>query len=171
MTPKSKAATFILSFLVPGAGHFYLGLNKRGLQFMIGFFGCIAFSWLLFFIFPFAVTVIWFYALFDSLQQATVVNRWIAEHPQSPTLFGEPSESDGRPVDEGPIHIALPWNRTWDVMWLGIALIAVGVLILLRIMFPYWWVALARIHAGGILLAIFMIGFGAWLVIRQYRQR
>lgn len=169
MTPKSKLITFILSFLVPGAGHLYLGLNKRGLQFMIGFFGCIAFSWLLFFIFPFAIAVIWFYALFDSLQQATAINNWIEGHPQSSVSFDASPES-AEPLDEGPIHISLPGNRTWDVMWSGIALIAIGVLVLLRILFPELWVMFADIHAGSILLALVMIGFGLWIVIRQYRQ-
>lgn len=170
MTPKSKFITFVLSFLVPGAGHFYLGLNKRGLLFMIGFFGCIAFSWPLFFIFPFAIAVIWFYALFDSLQQATAINLWINAHPQSSMPFVASPESVERPLDEGPFHISLSGNRTWDVMWLGVALIAVGVLVLLRILFPGWWTVFANSHTGGILLALLMIGFGVWIVIRQYRQ-
>lgn len=66
---KSKSLTFFLSF-VPGLGHFYLGQMNRGLQMMLLFFG----SFFLFdFIglqgFPFFIPVIWFYSLFDSLEQ------------------------------------------------------------------------------------------------------
>ncbi|MFD1737049.1 hypothetical protein ACFSCX_10850 [Bacillus salitolerans] len=64
---KSKGLTFILS-LLPGLGHFYLGLMNRGLQFMIIFFGAISFADVMIF-FGFAIPIIWFYSLFDALQQ------------------------------------------------------------------------------------------------------
>lgn len=66
---KSKALTFFLSF-VPGVGHLYLGLMNRGLQFLIIFFGTTLFSNLFFSnIFNFILPIIWFYCLFDALQQ------------------------------------------------------------------------------------------------------
>lgn len=56
----------ILSFM-PGAGHMYLGLIKKGLQIMIAFFATIALSSYLYSseIFTAFATVIWFYSVFD----------------------------------------------------------------------------------------------------------
>lgn len=64
-----KYSTFwstVFSF-IPGGGHMYLGLMKRGLQFMLAFFGIIALAnffysadFLIFF-----ATVVWFYSFFD----------------------------------------------------------------------------------------------------------
>lgn len=66
---KSKGLTFFLSF-VPGAGHLYLGLMNRGLQFLILFFGTIFISSMFITeLFGFLLPVIWFYCLFDALQQ------------------------------------------------------------------------------------------------------
>lgn len=66
---KSKGLTFILSF-VPGAGHLYLGLMNRGLQFLILFFGTIFISNMFITeLFGFLLPVIWFYCLFDAMQQ------------------------------------------------------------------------------------------------------
>ncbi len=66
---KSKGLTFFLSF-IPGAGHLYLGLMNRGLQFLILFFGTIFISNILISgMFQFLLPVIWLYCLFDALQQ------------------------------------------------------------------------------------------------------
>lgn len=68
-TPDSRKIsgfwTTVFSFL-PGAGHFYLGLMKRGLQLMLTFFGIIAISNLLNsdILTPFTV-IVWFYSVFD----------------------------------------------------------------------------------------------------------
>lgn len=67
-SPKKYSSFWstIFSFL-PGGGHMYLGLMKRGLQFMLIFFGIIALSsffysadFLVFF-----AAVVWFYSFFD----------------------------------------------------------------------------------------------------------
>lgn len=58
----------VFSF-VPGGGHMYLGLMKRGLQFMLAFFGILALSNLFYsadFLIFFA-TVVWFYSFFDCI--------------------------------------------------------------------------------------------------------
>lgn len=56
----------VLSF-IPGAGHMYLGIMKRGLQLMVAFFGLIAVSNVFYsadFIGLFSV-IVWFYSVFD----------------------------------------------------------------------------------------------------------
>lgn len=66
---RKKLSAFwstVFSF-IPGGGHMYLGLMRRGLQFMLAFFGIIALSsffysadFLIFF-----ATIVWFYSFFD----------------------------------------------------------------------------------------------------------
>ncbi|WP_407270832.1 hypothetical protein [Radiobacillus sp. PE A8.2] len=69
---KSKMLATILS-MFPGAGHMYLGLQKRGLQLMIAFLLSIyVLDVLRLSIFLFLIPIIWFFSFFDALQQ---VNR------------------------------------------------------------------------------------------------
>ncbi len=81
MQHKSKGLTFFLSF-VPGLGHFYLGLMNRGLQIMIAFFSVMFLSDL-FHLFGFLMPVIWFFGLFDALQQHRLVTSE-GGHPDRP---------------------------------------------------------------------------------------
>ena len=66
----NKFLTVLFSF-IPGAGHMYLGLLKRGASFMLAFFACIfaaaAFNFLNLFsyAFGFLIPVVWFIAFFD----------------------------------------------------------------------------------------------------------
>lgn len=68
---KNKAiATFLAIF--PGAGHLYLGLQKRGIQLMAGFLLAIyILDVLRLGLFLFLVPIIWFYSFFDGLQKAS----------------------------------------------------------------------------------------------------
>jgi TM2 domain-containing membrane protein YozV len=66
---KSKMIATFLS-IVPGAGHMYLGLQKRGLQLMGAFFLCIYMMDVLrLSFFLFIIPILWFYSFFDALQQ------------------------------------------------------------------------------------------------------
>jgi hypothetical protein len=68
---KSKAiATFLSIF--PGAGHLYLGLQRRGVQLMAAFlFSIYILDFLRLGIFLFFIPIIWFYSFFDGLQKAS----------------------------------------------------------------------------------------------------
>jgi hypothetical protein len=68
---KSKAiATFLSMF--PGAGHLYLGLQRRGIQLMAAFlFSIYILDALRLGLFLFLVPIIWFYSFFDGLQRAS----------------------------------------------------------------------------------------------------
>lgn len=112
---QKKYSTFwstIFSFL-PGGGHMYLGLMKRGLQFMLLFFGIIALSSFFYsadFLAFFAV-VVWFYSFFDCF------------HMRKKLVYGEN-------VDEDlifPIDI-----KNMNAKHLGVALIVLGGLVLLN---------------------------------------
>lgn len=64
---KSKFLTFVFS-LLPGAGHMYLGLTKKGILFMASFFGIIFISNALYFAQLWLILpIIWFYSFFDAL--------------------------------------------------------------------------------------------------------
>lgn len=176
MSPKSPFLTFILSW-VPGLGHLYLGLNRRGLQFMIGFFVCVALIQLLPSVFPFAVAIIWFYALFDALQKVAVVNAYIARGGttfDTGTVAGEEqggADATLSSLDQtvNPMK-ALQEKNTIDPVWIGAVCVILGLLVLIRQVFPYVWTFLLNIHIGSILLAAVLIGFGIWL-IRLQRKR
>lgn len=72
---KSKMIATFLS-IVPGAGHMYLGLQKRGLQLMAAFFLCIyVMDVLRLSIFLFLIPILWFYSFFDALQQISKQGR------------------------------------------------------------------------------------------------
>lgn len=63
---NKRMITLALS-VVPGAGHMYLGLQKRGLIFMSAFFFTIFFmGWLRLGFLTFLLPVIWFYVFFDA---------------------------------------------------------------------------------------------------------
>lgn len=68
---KSKGiATFLSIF--PGAGHLYLGLQRRGIQLMAAFlFSIYILDILRLGIFLFLIPIIWFYSFFDGMQKVS----------------------------------------------------------------------------------------------------
>lgn len=72
---KSRVLAIFLS-VFPGAGHMYLGLQKRGFQLMVGFLLSIyVLDLLRLSFFLFLIPLIWFYGFFDALQQLARYNR------------------------------------------------------------------------------------------------
>ncbi|PEW05533.1 hypothetical protein CN425_04095 [Bacillus cereus] len=99
---KSKTFASILA-MFPGAGHMYLGLQRRGLQLMAAFLLSIYLLDLLrLSAFLFLVPIIWFYSFFDALQQTA--------------KYGKE-----RVHDEPIIDYFINHQR-----WIGIGLIALG---------------------------------------------
>ncbi|WML57959.1 hypothetical protein [Neobacillus sp. PS2-9] len=100
---KSKSiATFLSIF--PGAGHLYLGLQRRGIQLMAAFlFSIYILDVLRLGIFLFLIPIIWFYSFFDGLQKAS--------------RYGEET------IEDVPI-IAYFLNHQ---KWVGIGLVIMGV--------------------------------------------
>jgi hypothetical protein len=99
---KSKAiATFLSIF--PGAGHLYLGLQRRGIQLMAAFlFSIYILDVLRLGIFLFLIPIIWFYSFFDGMQKV--------------------SRYGNEPVEDIPIiHYFLNHQK-----WVGIGLILLG---------------------------------------------
>lgn len=72
---KSQVLATVLG-IFPGAGHMYMGLQRRGLQLMVGFLLSIyILDVLRLSLFLFLIPVIWFYSFFDTLQQASKMER------------------------------------------------------------------------------------------------
>lgn len=68
---KSKTLATILS-IFPGAGHMYLGLQRRGIQLMAAFlFAIYILDVLRLSLFLFLIPIIWFYSFFDALQKVS----------------------------------------------------------------------------------------------------
>jgi hypothetical protein len=169
---KSTFLTFILSGL-PGLGHLYLGLNKRGLQFMVSAFACIVLITFIPIVFPFVLAILWFYSLFDALQKAALINAYVAQQgktdakvPLNPV--GEPVLSD---LDHTVISLeALQGKSKLAPVWLGGLCIVIGLLVLIRQVFPGVWTVLLSAHVGSVLLAAVLIGFGIWLIRAQVKR-
>lgn len=82
---KSKAIATLLAIL-PGAGHLYLGLQKRGIQLMAAFlFSIYILDVLRLGIFLFIVPIIWFFSFFDGLQKASRSDQEL-EHEDVPLI-------------------------------------------------------------------------------------
>lgn len=106
-----KTITLALS-IIPGAGHMYLGLQKKGLVLMAIFFFTIFFmGWLGLSLLLFILPLIWFYSFFDA--------------------FHTVNEND---VDKEDVLSILPKIKS---EWIGWGLIAIGILVIIeRIIYP-----------------------------------
>lgn len=68
-TNNKKYLTILFS-LVPGAGHMYLGMQKKGIILMASFFlSLFLMGWLNMSLFMVILPVLWFYSLFDALNK------------------------------------------------------------------------------------------------------
>ncbi|WP_425482023.1 hypothetical protein [Cytobacillus depressus] len=156
---KSKAiATFLSVF--PGAGHLYLGLQRRGIQLMAAFlFSIYILDVLRLGIFLFLIPIIWFYSFFDGLQKA--------------------SKYEGEPLEDTPI-ISYLFNHQ---KWIGIGLVLLGLYylttnILLPVVSPmlmdminfdirYWF----ERYFQTAVVCILLIGGGLKLIVGKKEKR
>ncbi|EHS56520.1 hypothetical protein [Paenibacillus sp. Aloe-11] len=153
---RSKMLASILS-VFPGAGHMYIGLQKRGLQLMLLFLGGIyVLDVLHLSLFLFLIPVIWFYSFFDALQQVSRYGR-------------EPL------IDKPVIGMFAQYHR-----WVGLGLLALGAYyILINILVP----VLDRLFPEGqiynivdtylrtIIVSFLLIGGGIWMMIGNSKTK
>ncbi|MGY5486434.1 multi-tm2 domain protein [Paenibacillus sp. ALE2] len=147
---RSKMLATILS-VFPGAGHMYIGLQKRGLQLMLLFLGFIYILDVLHLsLFLFLIPVVWFYSFFDALQQ---VSRYGQEQL----------------IDKPVIGMFAQYHR-----WVGLGLLLLGAYyILINVLVP----TLDRLFPDGqiynlvdmylrtIIVSLLLIGGGVWMMI------
>lgn len=152
---KSKLLATILA-LFPGAGHLYLGLQRRGIQLMAAFlFSIYILDVLHLSLFLFIIPIIWFYSFFDTLQQLK-------------------SYEKGQVEDVPIIHWMLNHQR-----WVGVGLLLLGVYfisdqLLIRLIDPYipdfqlsFWF---RNHFQTVLVSLILIFGGIKLLFGSRRK-
>ncbi|GHI00610.1 hypothetical protein [Neobacillus kokaensis] len=128
---KSKAiATFLSIF--PGAGHLYLGLQRRGIQLMAAFLLTVyILDVLRLGIFLFLIPIIWFYSFFDGMQKVS--------------RYGE-GDTEDVPI----INYFMNHQK-----WVGIGLIVMGIYYLaMNILLPAFRPMLTRIFNEDIMYLI-----------------
>ncbi|WP_459501377.1 hypothetical protein [Bacillus sp. C1] len=142
---KSKTFASILA-MFPGAGHMYLGLQRRGLQLMAAFLLSIYLLDLLrLSAFLFLVPIIWFYSFFDTLQQTA--------------KYGKEDLQDTPIIDYFINH----------QKWLGIGLVALGSYYLLdQTLLPIlddYFAAIFHVHLSELYYRYFQTSIVALLLI------
>ncbi|MFD2672134.1 hypothetical protein [Marinicrinis sediminis] len=172
MKKKYFAATLIMSVL-PGLGHLYLGLMRRGIQLMISAFASIAFIPVLPMVFPFVLAVIWFYSLFDALTRRSIIQHYLTYVEQHNRSDAErlPSLTTISPyasLDEEVWLIQMARGRRVrdDVLAGGVFILAGGLLATKRLYPPVWeW--LTSTDGSSMVLSIALIVFGLYLLLRK----
>jgi hypothetical protein len=145
---KSGLLTVLFSCL-PGLGHYYLGLQKRGLNMMILFFLIIFMSTIapngLTFATGIAIPIMWFYSQVDALKYRNLVNL-------------------GQEVQDVPLFPQLARLKTST--WLGLFIAVFGGLALinniLNVLLINEW-ALQQTMKD-VLVACVLVGVGIWLL-------
>lgn len=153
-----RKSTVIATFLalVPGAGHMYLGLQRRGLQLMAGFlFSIYILDALHLSLFLFIIPLIWFFSFFDVLQ-------WISRYAKGEEMKDEP---------------IVGWLLNHQ-RWIGAGLIALGGFyltdrVLIRALDHLMDTKLALWfdrHFQTTFVSILLIGIGIWLLRKSGRE-
>lgn len=131
---KSNKKTIAMTLsIIPGAGHMYLGYQKKGLVIMGTFFFTVFFmGWLNLSLFLFVLPLIWFYSFFDVLHSV-----------------------DGKNTEE-EISFALPKIKS---EWIGWGLIGIGVLVIVeRVLYPMLTYEIRNYIQTSIVSLIFILG-------------
>lgn len=141
---NKKSITLALS-VIPGAGHMYLGYQKKGLIIMGSFFFSIFFmGWLGISMLLFLLPLIWFYSFFDAMHIA-----------------------DGSQEEIKNQLLILP-----DIKpeWMGFALIGIGVMIMLeRILYPLIDYEIRRYIQTSIVSLIFIL-VGIYMLMKSKKS-
>ncbi|MEX2104397.1 MAG: hypothetical protein WD907_03585 [Bacilli bacterium] len=153
---KSKVIGMLLS-IFPGAGHMYIGLQRRGLQLMASFlFSIYILDVLHLSLFLFLIPILWFYSFFDSMQQ---LSRYGKEE-----------------IKDEPI---VSWLINQQ-KWIGVGLIALGFFylfdqaimpILDRLFNEYQMYYWAKSYLQTAIVAILLIGGGLKLLVGTKRKK
>ncbi len=159
---KRKFVAGMLSFLIPGTGHFYLGLMQRGILVMLtiilDIFAIVQLSLSantnipLITLFSLLIPVIYFYSIFDALQLTDRLNA------KRHSFYADPNEFL---VEEaGSLKSLTSGNRA------GWLLIGVGALFFVLSRKPVWLTELIS-TAGSYIGAVILIVIGVYLFLRK----
>lgn len=172
LKPKSFVATLLLSIL-PGLGHLYLGLTRRGVQLMTGAFLCIIMIPLLPMIFPFALTVIWFYSFFDALKRLSIMNNYIIYHNKHKDEEVVPSlstVSEFETLDEDVFFYTKESRNKQGEKWLAGFLLLFGGVLLSKIIYPPFWHWMVSQDGASMILGVMLVGHGLFTIVMHFRK-
>lgn len=83
MNKKSEGLTLLLSFLITGLGHIYVGQTSKGVALLVAAILCWGLG--LLFLFPFVIVfILWIYGMYDSYKLAQEYNRALLENNGQP---------------------------------------------------------------------------------------
>ncbi|TDF94184.1 hypothetical protein [Paenibacillus piri] len=164
---KSKFIAGLLSFLIPGTGQLYLGLMQRGMGIMlvlilnifaIVFFATNASSSVpLIVLFSLFVPVVYFYNIFDALQQTDRVN-------------GQWNGFYNDPLDETGSTVMKPFKKLSKGSGFGYLLVIGGIILFLMSSKPAW---LERIFdlLGSSIGAVILIVIGLVMFFKETTKK
>jgi hypothetical protein len=166
---KNKWIAGVLSFLVPGTGQLYLGLMQRGITLMLllilDIFAIVAFATNgttnipLIVLFSLFIPVIYFYNIFDALQQTDKVNGY-----GQGSSFMETSDLPG------DILTGKPHKRFTKGAGFGYVLILVGAVLFLTSSKPGWLMK-AFDMLGSSIGAVILILIGMYMFYKESKKR
>lgn len=170
---KSKWLAGILAFLVPGIGHFYLGLMVKGIAIMllvaldicaIVFAATHGLSALVIVLLSLMMPIIYFYNLFDALQSTDAVNDRRLHPGWTPGFYGVPGTPT--PTAGGPDGA----HRSVSASGL-VLLAATGVILVLAadIRWTHWLFKSTGTMIGAIVLIGAGIGLWFWEMRGQHK--
>ncbi len=138
---------------------------------MVAFFACIVLIPTIPIVFPFVLAIVWFYAMFDTLQKATVLNIYISAGCASEDVRTErPMEQILSKLDHTVVSTDALLGKSFSPIWMGVISILIGIAMFIRILLPQLWAYLLQVHIGSILLTAALIGFGIRLIYTALRK-
>lgn len=161
MPRKRKWVAGVLSFCIPGTGHFYLGLMQKGLMIMLliimDIFAIVHFSINmssipLITLLALFLPIIYFYSLFDALLSVDKVNAYRFSMASYST-----GNTDTRPDDSG---------KPGSPSYIGWLLVGVGGLFFVFSAKPDW-ISLLMNKMGTMIGGLVLIGIGIVLFLRN----
>lgn len=156
---KSRFLNFIISFL-PGAGHMYQGMMRKGAALMLAFFGIIAVGSLLY-IDPiyFLLPVVWCYSFFDSMNTIRLAHtqRLQLDYQFGKTLLTWLSR-DTRDLTRH-VPTAVGWICIGVGLYLCLTIFVMPVLRMVWVFMPWFENLLRKLPTLMVCLAVIAFGF------------
>lgn len=172
---RDKWVSAVLSILLPGTGHMYLGFMVRGLLIMCAMIVDIALIVLLIVLGVFTINlalltllglilpVIYFFGIFDALQQ--VEKKYLSREM---FVSGNVTHSSTEGGSEWPDEV-YDTRHNEGSRWAGIALIALGMVLLISFLLPNPVLNWLFRHFQT-LVAVLLLLSGVWLIWQQLRR-
>lgn len=166
MEKRSKFLTFILA-CIPGVGHMYLGLVRKGTEILLSF---IVLNMILRIIgFQFLSIPIWFYFFFDTFRIANMIDRGeILE--DGPFVSQKFNSTNGMNLNDLTRKVSNTINtKSWVIIGWGLVVLG-GIVILNRALAYTRYYYLIREYSRNYLTPIIFILLGVYILIKSIKK-